>query len=115
MSSPAAQHSSIFHKIGVYDFGPVSHRTPDLAKTNSRSYPVLCLHTLAGVRVCITKRPTGIVVEGVNMTRLIPGECYDLSPSVAEYLVLNGYAVIEMRSDQRTHRPPKTERRRFPR
>jgi hypothetical protein len=56
-----------------------------------------------------------MIVEGVNLERLIPGECYDLSPSVAEYLVLNGYAVIEMRSDQRIRKPPKTERRRFPR
>lgn len=67
------------------------------------------------MRVCITKRPTKVVIEGVNFSRLVPGECYDLSPSVAEYLVLNGYAVIEMRSDQRIHKPPKTERRRYPR
>jgi hypothetical protein len=67
------------------------------------------------VRVCITKRPTGLVIEGVNLERLIPGKCYELSAVIAEYLVLNGYAVFEMRSDRRIHKPPTPDRRRFPR
>jgi hypothetical protein len=67
------------------------------------------------MRVCITKRATGIV-EGVNLTKLNPRECYDLSPALAEYLCLNGYAVIEMRSEHRTRKTPvKPDRRRFPR
>lgn len=88
---------------------------PYFQSVQSNPTPVLCLHSLRGVRVCITKRPTGIVIEGVNLKRLIPGECYDFSPSVAEYLVLNGYAIIEMRSDQRIHKAHKPERRRHPR
>ena len=66
------------------------------------------------MRVCITRRTSG-VVEGVNLARLHVGECYDLSPALAEYLVLNGYAIIEMRSERRTHPQPKPDRRRYPR
>ena len=66
------------------------------------------------MRVCIMRQPNG-VVEGVSLARLLVGECYDLSAALAEYLVLNGYAIIELRSEKRTHPDPKPDRRRYPR
>jgi hypothetical protein len=61
--------------------------------------------------VLIIKRPVG-VVDGVNLSRYTPGMVYDVSAVIADYLVLNGFAVSELRSATRKH---PHERRKFPR
>ena len=48
------------------------------------------------VKVRILKRPTGSV-DGVNLRRYVPGGVYDVSAPIADYLVLQGSAVAEMR------------------
>jgi hypothetical protein len=40
------------------------------------------------------------------------GEAYDVSPELAEYLVAEGFASIEMRQRQRSTRPRSHDRRR---
>ena len=64
-----------------------------------------------GVKVRIVKRPTG-TLEGMALRGYIPGEVYDLSASVADYLVLQGFAKIEMRSPARVKLKKKADRRR---
>ena len=43
------------------------------------------------------KRPLEIV-DGMALKPYVPGEVYDISPTLADYLVLQGYAKPEMRS-----------------
>ena len=64
-----------------------------------------------GVKVRITKRPTG-TLEGMELNRYVPGGVYDVSPSIADYLVLEGFAKAEMRRPTRVSLKEKQERRR---
>jgi hypothetical protein len=36
-------------------------------------------------------------VNGVSLSHYKTGRCYDLEPSIAEFLVLHGHGLIEMR------------------
>ena len=51
---------------------------------------------LRGMRVRITRQPRG-VVDGMSLHYYHAGEAYDLAPELAEYLVAEGFASIEMR------------------
>ena len=64
------------------------------------------------MKVRILKRPEGIL-DGMSLKRYVPGEVYDVSASVADYLVLQGYAVAEMRGGSRkqVHLKRKPDRR----
>ena len=62
------------------------------------------------MRVKITRQPVGHV-NGISLNYYRPGEVYDLPQSLAEYLVMERYAVIEMR-DRDRQRPVDEERRR---
>jgi hypothetical protein len=53
------------------------------------------------VKVRIVKRPTG-TLDGMALKRYVPGEVYDLSPGVADFLILEGFARPEMRSGTRS-------------
>ena len=48
------------------------------------------------VNVRILKRPTGHV-DGINLRHYVPGGVYNVSAPIADYLVLQGSAVAEMR------------------
>jgi hypothetical protein len=50
------------------------------------------------MRIRLTKRPATPLVEGCDTRRLQVGEVYDLNAAVASYLILAGYAILEMRS-----------------
>ena len=63
------------------------------------------------MKVRITREPTG-VVDGMALRYYHVGEAYDIPAVLAEYLVAEGYAAIEMRQRQRSSRPRKHERRR---
>jgi hypothetical protein len=63
------------------------------------------------MRVRITREPTG-VVDGMAMRHYHAGEAYEIPAVLAEYLVAEGYAAIEMRYRQRSSRPRKYDRRR---
>ena len=62
------------------------------------------------MRVRITRQPLGII-QGVSLRHYRPGEVYELPPPLAEYLVIEKYAIFEMRErDQPV--PFEAERRR---
>ena len=63
------------------------------------------------MKVRITRQPIG-VVQGVSLKYYRPGEVYELPPSLAEYLVMEQYAIFEMRDRDRPHVPVAVERRR---
>ena len=63
------------------------------------------------MRVRITRTPKG-VVDGMSLHYYHAGEAYDVSPELAEYLVAEGFASIEMRVRQRSARPRSHDRRR---
>jgi hypothetical protein len=63
------------------------------------------------MRVRITRRPLG-VVHGLSLQHYRPGEVYDLPPALAEYLVIEDYAILEMRDPDKAPVPVPVERRR---
>jgi hypothetical protein len=56
-------------------------------------------------------RQTIGIINGVSLRRLKPGQTYDLDSSIAGYLVVQGFAVIEMRRGQRSRRVRPNDRR----
>ena len=60
--------------------------------------------------VKILKQPSGRL-DGMELKRYILGESYNVSPAVAEYLVLNQFAIVEVRGQQRSSRQRPHERR----
>lgn len=64
--------------------------------------------------VRVVRQPVGYV-EGASLRQLTPGRTYDFDPSIADYLVVQGYAVIEMRRGQRSQRVRLNDRRSFSR
>jgi hypothetical protein len=65
------------------------------------------------MRVRITRAPTG-VVDGIPLKNYHAGVTYDLSPVLAEYLVAEGFAALEMRQHRRSTRRRETDRRSRP-
>ena len=63
------------------------------------------------VVVRIVSQPSG-TVDGINLKHYHPGGTYDMATPLAEFLVLTGYARVEMRREQRSHRIRLTDRRR---
>ncbi len=63
------------------------------------------------MRVRITRRPLGIV-QGVALKHYRPGEVYELPPPLAEYLVVERCAILEMRVRDKPPVPIVEERRR---
>ena len=66
---------------------------------------------LKSMRVRITRTPRG-VVDGMSLHYYHAGEAYDVTPELAEYLVAEGFASIEMRMRQRSSRLRSHDRRR---
>jgi hypothetical protein len=64
------------------------------------------------VRIRIIVQPRGFV-DGVSLRHYLLGHVYDVSAALAEYLVADGSAQLEMRSRQRSRRPRPNERRRL--
>jgi hypothetical protein len=63
------------------------------------------------MRVRITRQPVGHV-HGISLNYYRPGEVYDLPQSLAEYLVMEDYAKIEMRVHERQIHVVEERRRR---
>jgi hypothetical protein len=66
---------------------------------------------LESMRVRITRQPLG-VVQGVSLKYYRPGEVYELPSTLAEYLVMEGCAIFEMRVRDSPPKPPTEDRRR---
>jgi hypothetical protein len=62
------------------------------------------------MKVRIVKRPNGRV-DGMALRRFVPGEVYDVSPTVADYLVVEGFAKPEMRIPTKVTLKKKRDRR----
>ena len=58
-------------------------------------YPAL--PKVARVRVRIRKTPAQREMDGVKLDRFAPGSVRDVSPSIAAWLIAEGYADPEMR------------------
>jgi hypothetical protein len=52
------------------------------------------------------------MVQGVSLVHYRLGEVYDLQPALAEYLVMEGFASVEMRARDEPAEAPKEDRRR---
>ena len=63
------------------------------------------------MKVKITRRPMGLI-NGVSLKYYRPGEVYDLPPTLAEFLVMEDYAILEMRDYDKPAVPVEVERRR---
>jgi hypothetical protein len=61
--------------------------------------------------VRVIRQPFG-TVNGIALHQYRPGHVYELPPSLADYLVLQGFAIIEMRRAQRSKRFRENDRRR---
>jgi len=62
------------------------------------------------MRVRIIRQPQG-TVNGASLRSYRAGEVYDIPPTLADYLVLEEYAILEMR-DRERNVPVAVERRR---
>jgi hypothetical protein len=63
------------------------------------------------MKVRITRQPMGFI-QGVSLKYYRPGEVFELPPPLAEYLVMEGYAIFEMRDRDKPAVPVSEERRR---
>lgn len=57
------------------------------------------------------KQPIGSL-QGVSLRWYRPGHVYDLPAALAAYLVTEGFAIVEMRSEQNLQSPVEHDRRR---
>jgi hypothetical protein len=62
--------------------------------------------------ISVMRQPSGSV-DGISLGYFRVGRTYELDPLLAQYLVLEGYAVIEMRRLQRSSRTRANDRRRL--
>jgi hypothetical protein len=51
-------------------------------------------------------------MNGLSLRHYRPGEVYDVPPVVADYLVMERLAILEMRDSRQPPRPADIERRR---
>lgn len=63
------------------------------------------------MKIRIVKQPTG-TVEGWSLDRYHPGDVYEVAPTLANYLVAEGFATFEMRDAEHPTPPPAKDRRR---
>ena len=63
------------------------------------------------MKVKITRQPRGMI-NGVSLKYYRQGEVYDIPPTLAEFLVMEDHAIIEMRDCDRPGVPVEVERRR---
>jgi hypothetical protein len=87
-----------------------SKRCIDSQQIERRTLTGLTLALYDGVLVRVIRQPLG-TIDGVPLGRYRPGQTYDLAPSLADYLVLQGCALIEMRRESRSKRLRQTDRR----
>ena len=62
------------------------------------------------MKVKILRQPRG-TVSGVTLSHYRPGEVYDIPAILAEYLVMEQFAMLEMRDPDRRPVPVGVERR----
>ena len=65
------------------------------------------------MKILVLRQPIGTVL-GVSMKWYRPGHVYDLPAALAQYLVAEGFALVEMRSEQSVARGVEHDRRKSP-
>jgi hypothetical protein len=65
------------------------------------------------VTVRILRQPTGSI-EGISLNYYRQGQVYDVPAAIGEYLVAEGFAIVEMRKEAKPGVSP-VDRRRKPR
>ena len=65
------------------------------------------------MRVRITRQPPGLV-HGLSLKHYRAGEVYELPPPLAEDLVMEQFAIVEMRDRDKPAVPVAQDRRRRP-
>ncbi len=63
------------------------------------------------MRIKIIREPEGGAI-GASLGHYRPGEVYDIPANLAEYLVMEEFAIFEMRGHDRQPKPVAIERRR---
>jgi hypothetical protein len=63
------------------------------------------------MRVRITRQPPGFI-QGLSLKHYRAGEVYELPPALAEYLVMEQFAIFEMRDRDKPAVPAAEDRRR---
>ena len=63
------------------------------------------------MKIRITRQPIG-AIHGVSLKYYRLGEVYELPPPLAEYLVMENYAILEMRDRDKPPVPIEMDRRR---
>ena len=66
--------------------------------------------TNSGMKVRIIRQPRGSV-SGISLNNYRAGEVYDIPAILAEYLVMEEFALLEMRERDRSPIPGAVERR----
>jgi hypothetical protein len=66
--------------------------------------------TDAIVRILITRQPVG-TIGAISLDKYRVGRVYDVPAVVADYLALEDYGVLEMRSGERSQRSQRRDRR----
>ena len=62
------------------------------------------------MKIRITREPQGML-NGSSLNRYRAGEVYDLPVIVADFLVVEGFAIVEMRNNDNPALPITVERR----
>jgi hypothetical protein len=82
-----------------------------LPRVSRRWALLFLLASIGRMRVRITRQPLGMV-QGVSLKHYRPGEVYELPPPLAEYLVIERFAIFEMRAGEKPPVEITEERRR---
>jgi hypothetical protein len=86
------------------------------AQTQNRDTSIIdCINgsriaSINDVRIRIIRQPSG-AVDGVSLRDYDRGRRYDLPSSLAQYLMAQGFALLEMRQSERSSRWRLTDRR----
>lgn len=66
-----------------------------------RGLSVSSIPQTGAVKVRIIETPHELEMEGVKLSNMAPGSVLEVSPSIGSWLIVQGYAALEMRSSSR--------------
>src|SRR4029079_2826336 len=110
------RHLTNFHMCRLYTFTLDRPQELSELKIKNRDRSIArCINgrriaSTNGVRIRIIRPPTG-AVDGISLRDSDMGRRYDLPSSLAQYLVAQGFAFLEMRQSARSNRWRPTDRR----
>ena len=90
-----------------YDDFPFVNRIPHpihICETDPESWSANVLHASLVVKIRIIRQPSGFL-NGVSLSSYRVGHTYDMPATLATFLVIEGFAEVEMRRDDGQHVP----------